>query len=93
MPKNIKLPSTKEEVYKSTHMANRLENFIYSPQFVEGMYDMAEEIMNFEFNIPPVSKARYIKYLSDKLNEALFIRDHYSVRYILKAFRILGVNF
>lgn len=47
LPKNIKLPSTKEEVYKSTQMANRLENFIYAPQFVEGMYDMAEEIMNF----------------------------------------------
>ena len=47
LPKNIKLPSTKEEVYRATQMANRLENFIYSPQFVEGMYDMAEEIMNF----------------------------------------------
>lgn len=47
LPKNIKLPSTKEEVYKSTQMANRLENFIYAPQFIEGMYDMAEEIMNF----------------------------------------------
>lgn len=41
LPKNIKLPRTKEEVYKATQMANRLENFIYSPQFVENMYDMA----------------------------------------------------
>lgn len=93
LPKNIKLPRTKEEVYKSTQMANRLENFIYSPQFVENMADMADEIMKFEFNIPPVSKARFVKYLSDKLNEALFIRDHYSVKFILRAFRSMQVHF
>ena len=54
---------------------------------------MAEEITNFQFNIPPVSRSRFIKYLSDKLNEALFIRDHYSVKFILKAFRIMKVDY
>lgn len=31
--------------------------------------------------------------MSDKLNEALFIRDHYSVRYILNAFKVLKINY
>lgn len=60
---------------------------------MENIYDIAEEINKFDFNIPPVSKARFIKYLSDKLNEALFIRDHYSVKFILKAFRTMKVDF
>lgn len=41
---------------------------MYSHQFVENMYDIAEEIANFEFNLSPVTKQRFIKYLSDKLN-------------------------
>lgn len=89
---NVKLPKSKEEVYKSHTLANKIENFIYSSQFVENIYELANEIENFEYNIPPVSKSRFTKYLADKLNEALFIRDHYSVKYLLMAFKCLKID-
>lgn len=57
------------------------------------MYDLAEEVAKFEFNLPPVSKMHFVRYLSHKLNEALFIRDHYSVKHILKAFIVMGVDY
>lgn len=56
------------------------------------MHDLAEQIGKFEFNLSPVTKSHYIKYLSDKLNEALVIRDHYSVKYILMALKVLQVD-
>lgn len=66
---------------------------MYTPQTVESIEDLAHRISDFPFNLPPSSIKRYIKYISDKLNEALFIRDHYAVRYILMAFRRLNVDF
>lgn len=66
---------------------------MYTPQTVEAIEDLAHRISDFPFNLPPSSIKRYIKYISDKLNEALFIRDHYAVRYILMAFRRLNVDF
>jgi hypothetical protein len=44
-------------------------------------------------NVPPISRHRFITFLSDKLNEALFIRDHYSVREIRKSFDAIGVEY
>ena len=47
----------------------------------------------FELNIPPTTIFRFRNYISDKLNEALFIRDHYSVKYILMTFEELQINY
>lgn len=41
----------------------------------------------------PVTIKHFIKYVSDKLNEALFIRDHYSVKYLIKSFKKLGIDY
>jgi mannitol/fructose-specific phosphotransferase system IIA component (Ntr-type) len=57
------------------------------------MQDLAEQISQFQFNLSPVTKSRFIKYLSDKLNEALFIRDHYAVKYILMSLKSLKVDY
>lgn len=46
---------------------------------------MAVKLKKFPFEVPPISRARFIKFLYEKFNEALFIRDHYSVKYLLKA--------
>ena len=90
---NLKLPRNKAEVQKTLDLANRIENFIYAPQCVENMFDMAEEIAQFEFNLPPVSRQHYVKFLSDRLNEALFIRDHYAVKYIRKSLDRLEIDY
>jgi hypothetical protein len=55
------------------------------PQSVEKISDMAMELKNFPFEVPPISRTHFIKFLDGKFNEALFIRDHYSVKYLLKA--------
>ena len=93
LPDNLRLPKSKEELQQILGLANEMENFMYAPQSVENMYDLARRINEFPFNLPPSSIKRYIKYISDKLNEALFIRDHYAVRYILMAFNKLNVDY
>lgn len=44
---SLKLPRSKEEVHKSYNLANKMENFIYSSQYVENMHDLADEIGKF----------------------------------------------
>lgn len=52
---------------------------------------MAMELKRFPFEIPPISRQHFIRYLCEKFNEALFIRDHYSVKYLFRALNELGV--
>jgi len=42
---------------------------------------------SFPFEIPPRTRVNFVFYLNKKLNEALLIRDHYSVKYILKSMK------
>ena len=44
----------------------------------------------FPFEVPPITRQHFIKYLYEKFNEALFIRDHYSVKYLYTALKELG---
>ena len=41
LPDNVKLPRNKREVNQTLELANRIENFIYAPQFVENMFALA----------------------------------------------------
>lgn len=61
-------------------------------QPVEQIYEKAMKLKNFPFEVPPVSRTHFIRYLYEKFNEALFIRDHYSVKYLFKALRELEVS-
>lgn len=66
---------------------------MYSPQPIENIHDIGLEIAEFNFALPPTTLNRFKIYLTDKLNEALFIRDHYSVKYIINVFNKLRINY
>jgi hypothetical protein len=50
---------------------------------------MAAKIKKFPFEVPPRTRNNFVFYLNKKLNEALLIRDHYSVKYIIKSMKEL----
>jgi hypothetical protein len=41
---------------------------MYSSQAVESIYDLAVEMKNFPFEVPPRSRNNFIAYLNKKLN-------------------------
>jgi hypothetical protein len=53
---------------------------------------MAIVLKKFPFEVPPASRSHFVKFLYAKFNDALFIRDHYSVKYLLLALQALDIQ-
>ena len=54
---------------------------------------MAVKIKKFPFEVPPRTRNNFVFFLNKKLNEALLIRDHYSVKYIIKSMKELEIPY
>lgn len=82
----------RQQLNRTLQISNNIENFIYGSQPVEKIYDTAMKLKQFPFEVPPISRQHFIRYLYQKFNQALFIRDHYSVKYLFKALTELQVS-
>jgi hypothetical protein len=60
---NVKLPMNRQELNRTLQISHKIENFIYAVQPVEKIYDMALELKRFPFEIPPISRQHFVRYL------------------------------
>jgi hypothetical protein len=64
----VRLPRNKQEVAKTLDLSNKIENFVYSANSVEKIYNLSLEMKQFPFEIPPKTRSNFIKFLNKKLN-------------------------